>query len=225
MKRFSLPRSAPEVYAQFQNLPLRERFHVIARASSAPLDAVAARVPSGRIAEVGCGHGLLSAMIALRDPDTKVIGSDPDERKMTWANQGPGRLPNVEFYPGSAKELLDLHRGSFDAVVVSDVLYLFPFDRWPEFLEDLRQLLRPGGLLVLKEVEGDRSWRHRKAIVQEMVMTRALGLTKHTGVAVLLPRKEFGPILEKAGFDSMETYDLARGYTTPHILYTARRAA
>jgi 2-polyprenyl-3-methyl-5-hydroxy-6-metoxy-1,4-benzoquinol methylase len=223
MKRTSL-RPAPEVWDLFRDLPLRERFHVIARASSAPLEAVAARVPSGRIAEVGCGHGLLSAMIALRDPGNQVIGADPDKRKMVWATRGPGRLPNVEFHPGSAAELLNMHPGQFDAVVVSDVLYLIPFERWPEFLETLQQLLRPGGLLLLKEVEGDRSWRHGKAVLQEWVFTRGLKLTQNAGVMLLLPREAMRPILEKAGFCPVETVDLAAGYSTPHILYTARCA-
>ena len=52
--------------ALFSHLPPAERFHVHARAASAPLEAVASRVPSGgAVADVGCGHGLLTALLVL----------------------------------------------------------------------------------------------------------------------------------------------------------------
>ncbi len=206
----------------FSSLPRAERFHVRARAFSAPLEAVAARVPpGGRVVEVGCGHGVLSALLALGDTSRTVLGVDPDPRKVRWAAEGPGRLSNFHAEVGTVELLAERQAGAFDAAVVCDVLYLLPEERWPEFLRTARRLLRPGGRLLLKEAEGDGSWKHYKCLAQEWVMVKLLGRTKAGGGLVLKPRGELEALLRGAGFAVRETVELDAGYTTPHILYVA----
>lgn len=212
--------------ALFSLLPPGERFHVHARAFSAPLEAVAARVPpGGRVAEVGCGHGLLSGLLALGDSRRHVHGVDPDPRKIAWARKGPGTLPNVVFEVGSVESLAAGQAGRFDTVVVCDVLYLLPLERWRDFLRDASRLLRPGGRLLVKEAEGDGSWKHRKCLAQEWVMVQLLGRTKAGGALVLQPRHAVEALLRDAGFLLRETVDLGAGYSTPHILYVAEARA
>jgi 2-polyprenyl-3-methyl-5-hydroxy-6-metoxy-1,4-benzoquinol methylase len=212
--------------ALFSHLPPGERFHVHARAFSAPLEAVAAQVPSGgRVAEVGCGHGVLSGLLALGDSRRFVHGVDPDPRKIAWARQGPGTLPNTVFEEGSVESLAAQHAGQFDAVVVCDVLYLLPVERWPDFLRDASRLLRPGGRLLVKEAEGDGSWKHRKCLAQEWVMVTLLGRTKAGGALVLQPRSAVEAMLREAGLRLRDTVELGAGYSTPHILYVAEARA
>jgi len=212
--------------AVFSQLPPSERFHVHARAFSAPLEAVAARVPSGgTVADVGCGHGLLTALLALSDSRRQVWGVDPDPRKIEEAGKGPGRLPNVKVEVGTVESLAERMAGRFDAVVVCDVLYLLPVERWPGFLAEARRLLRPGGRLLLKEAEGDRTWKHLKCLAQEVVMVKLLGRTKAGGALVLQPREAMRELLRRAGFTVRETVELGAGYSTPHILYVAEATA
>jgi cyclopropane fatty-acyl-phospholipid synthase-like methyltransferase len=211
--------------ALFSRLPPAERFHVQARAFSAPLEAVAARVPpGGRVADVGCGHGLMCALLALGDSRRAVHGVDPDPRKVAWARQGPGWLPNVTLEEGSVDSLAGQHPGEFDAVVVCDVLYLLPVERWTDFLQGARRLLRPGGRLLLKEAEGDGSWKHRKCLAQEWVMVSLLGRTQAGGALVLQPREAVHGVLRDTGFTVVDTVALGAGYTTPHLLYVADSA-
>ncbi len=211
--------------ALFSELPPAERFHVRARAFSAPLEAVAGRVPlGGTVADIGCGHGLLSALLALEDLGRTVHGVDPDPRKVMWASEGAGRLPNTHFAVGTVESLAEQRPGGFDAAVVCDVLYLLPRERWPEFLRTVRRLLRPGGRFLLKEAEGDRSWKHYKCLSQEWVMVKLLGRTKAGGGLVLEPRSTAEALLRDAGFTVRETVELDAGYTTPHILYVAEAA-
>jgi 2-polyprenyl-6-hydroxyphenyl methylase/3-demethylubiquinone-9 3-methyltransferase len=208
--------------ALFSELPAAERFHVRARAFSAPLEAVAWRVPAGgTVADVGCGHGLLSAILALEDSERTVYGVDPDSRKVMWASQGPGRLPNIHFERGTVESLAEQRPGGFDAAVVCDVLYLLPRERWPEFLRTVRRLLRPGGRFLMKEAEGNGSWKHYKCLAQEWVMVKLLGRTKAGGALLLEPRSTAEALLKDAGFAVLETVELDAGYTTPHILYVA----
>lgn len=211
--------------AVFSRLPAAERFHLHARAFSAPLEAVAARVPSGgTVADVGCGHGLLTALLALGDTGREVYGVDPDPRKIEWAQRAPGRLSNVRTEVGTVESLAERLPGHFDTVVVCDVLYLLPVERWPGFLCEARRLLRPGGRLLLKEAEGDGTWKHLKCLAQEVVMVKLLGRTKAGGALVLQPRDAVEAMLRQAGFTPRETVELGAGYTTPHILYVASAA-
>ncbi|MBZ4371537.1 class I SAM-dependent methyltransferase [Corallococcus interemptor] len=205
----------------YGHLPASERFHVHARASSAPLLAVASRVPSGTVADIGCGHGLLSAVMALAAPERRVLGVDLDERKVRWAKQALSGLPNVTLDVGSVEELARAQPHALDAVVVCDVLYLLPEEKWPGFLQSVRGLLKPGGRFLLKEVEGDRSWKHAKALAQEWVMVSLLGRTKASGGMVLKPRVDGVRLLRDAGFEVREVVGLGQGYTTPHLLYDA----
>lgn len=205
---------------QFSALPPAERFHVRARAFSAPLEAVSSRVPpAATVADVGCGHGLLSAMMALEDGSRTVHGVDPDSRKVKWATEAAGKLPNVHFEVGTVESLGAQRPGAFDAAVVCDVLYLLPLAQWPEFLRQVRGLLKPGGRFLLKEAEGDGSWKHYKCLAQEWVMVTLLGRTKAGGGLVLEPRATVEALLSDAGFRMREVVELDRGYTTPHILY------
>jgi 2-polyprenyl-6-hydroxyphenyl methylase/3-demethylubiquinone-9 3-methyltransferase len=210
-----------QALALYAHLPASERFHVHARASSAPLLAVASRLPSGTVADIGCGHGLLSAVMALAVPERRVLGVDLDERKVHWAKQALSRLPNVTLDVGSVEDLARKEPHSLDAVVVCDVLYLLPDEKWPGFLQSVRSLLKPGGRFLLKEVEGDRSWKHAKALAQEWVMVSLLGRTKASGGMVLKPRVDGVRLLRDAGFEVREVVGLGEGYTTPHLLYDA----
>lgn len=206
----------------YASLPRAERFHVRARALSAPLEAVAARVPPGAsVAEVGCGHGLLSAMMALEDGNRTVLGVDPDPRKVRWATLAAGALPNARFEVGTVETLVAERPEGLGAAVVCDVLYLLPREQWPTFLRDVRRLLPSGGRFLLKEAEGDGSWKHYKGLAQEWVMVKLLGRTKAGGGLVLEPRGTVEALLREAGFQVREVVELGKGYTTPHILYVA----
>jgi 2-polyprenyl-6-hydroxyphenyl methylase/3-demethylubiquinone-9 3-methyltransferase len=214
----------PVPFELFQKLPANERFHVNARVFSAPMEAVAARMPAGRVADIGCGHGVFTALLAHGHPERRVIGVDPDERKIHWAKEALGGLSNVELRVAKVEELAPELSGALDAVAVLDVMYLLPLERWPSFLADCRKLLKPGGTLVLKEVERNQSWKYFKAVLQEQVMVKLLGRTKSSGGLVLLPREELAALLRGAGFTVEETVDLSRGYTTPHVLFVAKAA-
>lgn len=210
--------------AAFDALPLKERLFVRGRLFTAPLLEVARRAPSGRIVDVGCGHGLMVSLLASGRPERTVVGLDPDPKKIDWAKASVGTLPNVSLEVGTVEALAARAAGTFDAVVVCDVLYLLPKPAWRGFLEACRALLEPGGALLLKEAEADRSWRYYKCLAQERLMVQLLRRTKSSGGLGFVPRAEMELELSHAGFKLDEVVGLGRGYTTPHVLFAARRS-
>jgi 2-polyprenyl-3-methyl-5-hydroxy-6-metoxy-1,4-benzoquinol methylase len=211
--------------ATFKALPLAERWFVRTRLRSAPLVLLADRVPEdGTIVDVGCGHGVLTALLATGSARRSVIGIDPDPRKIAWACRGPGLLPNVSFRTGTVEDLVPELGGSVDAIVIVDVLYLLPVADWTLLLRACHRLLKPGGRLLLKEAEANRSWKYLKCQLQESLMVRILRRTRSSGGLNFRSRAWLEKELRTAGFSVLESVDLSRGYTTPHVLLVAEPA-
>jgi 2-polyprenyl-6-hydroxyphenyl methylase/3-demethylubiquinone-9 3-methyltransferase len=202
--------------SRFDSLPLGERLHVRARAYSCPLDAVAAEVPSGRIVDLGCGHGLLSVLLAGR-ADREVKGIDHDERKIALARSLRPR-PNLSFAAAS----IDAEpQGSLDAVVIVDVLYLVRRDGWAPLLRSCVSRLKAGGRLVLKEADTRPAWKHAKTWLQEVAMARILGRTRGEAVG-FAAREELAALLASCGLE-VRVEDVSAGYTAPHVLFVGTR--
>jgi len=207
----------------FSDLPLKERLFIRARLFSAPLLSVVDRAPPGWIADVGCGHGLLAALLSVDNPARKIIATDPDERKIAWARLGPGRLASVTVRRGTVEDLSPELDGRLDAVAVADVLYLLPVVEWKRFIAACRRLLKARGLLLLKETEKRPSWKYYKCLAQEQLMVSVLQKTKSSGGLNLQPRGYVESLLREEGFAVREVADLSSGYTTPHVLFVAER--
>jgi 2-polyprenyl-6-hydroxyphenyl methylase/3-demethylubiquinone-9 3-methyltransferase len=208
----------------FDTLPAKERWFCRTRLKLAPLEAVAAQASGRDVLDVGCGHGVLTALLLHEHPERRVVGIDPDERKIEWANASIGKSPNAEFRAMTIEALAAERPASFDCVIVADVLCLIARASWPPFLDAARRLIRPGGRLLVKDAENDGSWRALKALWQERLMVHVLRRTVSTGGIGFATREELAGYLTRAGFgvDAITSY--ARGYTAPHVLLKAHAA-
>ena len=210
-----------EALALYGGLPASVRVHTRIRSWTCPMDAVLVRAPSaGRLLEVGCGHGLFANAAALAHPRLEVLGIDPDPQKIRWAQSTVDARGNVRF---RCEGLAEVAERDFDAVAVLDVLYLVPRAEWPAFLAGLRERLRRGGRLLLKDVEPRPRWKFYRCLAQETVSVRLLGIT-HGSHFAFADRAEMQALLRQAGFDEVRTSGLGAGYLTPHVLYEASRA-
>jgi len=201
--------------------PGRVRFHTRVRAWTAPIHELAKRAPeSGRLLEVGCGHGLFSNEASLLHPDLEVLGVDPAPDKIEAALATVGDRQGVRFREGTLDH--DVPEEGFDAIAILDVLYLVPFSEWPGFLNACFVRLRPGGRLLLKEVDVEPRWKFWRCYAQEIASVRLLGLTRGEAFA-FVHREEMRELLHAAGFWDVCVTRMDRGYLTPHVLYEGIR--
>jgi SAM-dependent methyltransferase len=141
------------------------------------------------------------------------VALDPDRRKLF----GTFRHPRVRFVAG----YLDAVGGRFDAVALLDVLYRFPIGEWDDLLAAVNARLRPGGRLLLKDLDPGRRWKQRWNRAQERVSDR-LGLTLGEAFSYE-SRERVLARLARAGFIDAEAIDVGRWYPHAHVLYLARR--
>ena len=100
--------------------------------------------PIGRLLEIGCGPGILASMIAPRCAE--YVGVDLSTVAVRLANERLGGMPNARAVVGSLPN--DLPDGSFDAIVVSDVLYYLTPAELDRSLDRIRAMLAPGAEFI-----------------------------------------------------------------------------
>lgn len=162
-------RSAPEpaVHAQevygrealsriARTLPLMERAYASVRFSIMRpklLSVIDLLLPEdGRILDIGCGFGLFAAYFAQTQPARRIVGVDPDARRVAMATRTFERLglTGHAFHAGDARTAT--FEGTFDAAYVLDVMHHLPREDQLTLLRRLRDLLSPHGVLVVKDI-------------------------------------------------------------------------
>lgn len=209
--------------------PLTTRLHARVRWASAPFPAVEAQVPqSGRILEIGCGHGLFCTYLALTGSGRTVVGVDIDRAKIEQAQRvgeqfAGGRLRFAVATSGTVEP------GPWDAIVVIDMLYLLPADQQRDLLLAAAAQLAPGGVLLIKEMGTAPEWKVRWNTLQETLAVSVLGITERADDTADGPQFAFVPPdtmagwLREAGL-STTGRRVDRHLPHPHHLLTARKS-
>lgn len=124
---------------------------------------------SGRILDLGCGHGLLAILAAAGGGGREVIGIDLLERRLEVGRDVARRhgVMNVRF---ERRDIEDPPAGSFDAIVVADVLFYRSVPAQRDLLEVLSARLAPGGRLLIKEQVQEPAWKARLVAMQERLV-------------------------------------------------------
>jgi SAM-dependent methyltransferase len=199
----------------FRRSPRRARWHVFGRYLTCPLRRVLEHLPrEARLLDLGAGHGIF-AHLALAAGARRAVALEPDRRKQFPPAARPGLCPVVGYAAAVA--------GTFDAVSILDVLYRLPADEWPRMLAAAHDRLRPGGVLLLKEIDPEDRLKGAWNRLQERLVD-LVGLTLGDAFTYEPPGR-MRERLTAAGFAAIETIPLGRGYPHAHVLYVARRGA
>ncbi len=209
--------------APYAALGARVRAHTAIRWISAPLAEVESLIPRrGRILDFGCGHGLLSLVAARGAPRRSVHGVDVDEAKIEAARRaagaaGLGGRATFDVVDGGWRP----DPGSFDVVLVTDVLYLLGPEAALDAVSMLARAVRPGGRLLIKEMAPAPRWKVRVNLLQERLAIDVVGYTKGAAVAPV-PIGALAERVRAEGF-GVTVRRLDRGYPHPHAIVVADR--
>lgn len=192
-------------------MPLPARVHLLIRFLTCPFHRLLRYLPaSGRLLELGGGHGLFATLAADRGMTSFVV--EPDIRKVFAVRASS----HVRFVAGFD----DSVGGVFDVVALVDVLYAIPADQWDPLLDRARARLARGGTLLIKEMDAT-SWKQTWNRIQERISMRLLRIT-YAEAFNYEPPEEFASRLARRGFTSIQMIRLDRGYPHPHLLFVAR---
>ncbi|MEY4131246.1 MAG: hypothetical protein RLZZ31_1370 [Actinomycetota bacterium] len=192
------------------------RAHTRIRWTTAPFALVEKEIPaSGAILEIGCGHGLFSQFLALSSPQRMVTGCDLDGEKIAEAKETSKSLTNLSFIHNDGATLPD---GPWDAIVIVDVLYLLDEAAQKSLLVNAQKILRPGGIIVIKELDVTPAWKFQVAKFQEVLATKVLRITKGSSLTF----RSLDDIAADLAPLKTSVQRIDRGYVHPHVLVTAR---
>jgi 2-polyprenyl-3-methyl-5-hydroxy-6-metoxy-1,4-benzoquinol methylase len=203
----------------------RVRLHAWGRWFSCPFEAVSREVPAlGRILEIGCGHGLFSAHLAMTSPDRRVVGIDISPEKIVAAREiahglslRDGRRFEVRL---TAPGVVPV--GPWDAIVIVDVLYLMPPAEQRALLETAAREIAPGGRLIIKEMSDQPRWKVAFNRFQETLSVKVFRITTGQGLH-FVPPEEVVAWLKSAGLAVVSSKRLDRGSLHPHHLVVLKK--
>jgi len=203
------------------------RLHTAIRWWTAPFEALETEVPrSGKILEVGCGHGMLATFLALSSVDRTVVGVDIDAQKIELAQESVRHLrqgeATVSFEHRPSGEILTID-GGWDAIVFADVLYLIAPEDRSRLLSDCIAALAPGGRLIVKEVNTEPRIKAFVAQFQEFLATKVLRITD--GDALDFPSAADIKELMVAGGLTTRVGRLDKGYFHPHCVVVGTKVS
>src|SRR5262249_55184397 len=126
------------------------------------LEEVGQYIPErGDVLDAGCGFGLFSLYFAALGPGRRFLSVDLSEPRIAFAARAAGRLGLADRVELRAQKVQDLDPGQrrFAAAYTLDLLHHLPPTDVRPFLESLRDLLDPAGILIVKEVSRRPAWK------------------------------------------------------------------
>ena len=200
------PDRVVRVYSRLRFLILRQNF----------LDEIGRHLPRrGDVLDLGCGFGLFGLYYALTQPGRRVLGVDVNSRRIDMVRACAARLgvENAEFVAQNALEW----RGdrSFDGIYMLDLIHHLPQDQVPDFLRRVRDLLRPGAVLVLKDVADRPRYKQLFTLVLDRLM---IGWAP----VYYWPPARLSDLLQRIGFE-VSCHRLNDILPYPHVVYVCTR--
>jgi len=163
-------RIAKEIYTA-GSWPRRMMIH--ARPYICPFEELIAKVPKGAtVLDVGCGDGLfLNTLSYIRKLSTG-IGFDTNSVAIAsaqLANRNTSNIIELNFMEWSIEE--PWPDGLFDVVSMIDVLHHIPPPDKKKAIQEAADHVKPGGLLILKDIGHKPKWRAFFNSLHDYVLT------------------------------------------------------
>jgi uncharacterized protein (DUF2062 family) len=139
--------------ARYASAPRRDRVYARLKLNSDPATSVLAGLGAvGTVLDAGCSRGQFGILLAELGAADRVIGRDWDERRLAAATQASS--PQDDF---ALTNLLDAEWPPADTILLLDVLHYLPVAEQDAVLVRAAATLRPGGRLLVRQLETRRS--------------------------------------------------------------------
>ncbi len=193
-------------YSWGRFLILRQRF----------LDEIGQYLPEeGTILDIGCGFGLFSLYYAQLFPAARFRGIDLDARRVALASDAARRLglTNTSYAVGDARE----YRADAEhaAAYMLDIVHHVPPETVPPLLSELHKAIRPGGRLIVKDVDTQPAYKRWFTHALDLLMSPR-------SVIHYWPAGELQALLERVGF-RVYRHLMVDILPYPHVLYVCHR--
>lgn len=103
---------------------------------------------SGDILDIGCGSGSATIFFALSGPLRQITGSDINSKCIIQAQKNTKDIKNIKFINQS----LFSSNTIYDTVLAIDLLHHLSPPDIKYFFDNIKQIIKPGGLLIIKEM-------------------------------------------------------------------------
>lgn len=176
---------------------------------TAPYAGLEPHVPrEGVILDLGCGYGTFANLLGLMAPGRRVVGFDLDEAKLRHAPRG---LDNVTF---RGADIRTAATESADAILLIHVLHhLGSYAEQEPLLASCREKLKPGGRLVVCEVDRRPYWKYLLGWLADRL------LYPGDDIFYRFP-DELAPLIESCGFQ-VDAIRSDAGTPFAHVTYVA----
>jgi trans-aconitate methyltransferase len=169
--------------------------------------------PGARLLDLGCGQGVLGALLAAAGTDVRLRGIDLAARDVKRASEA---VPGTEFVHG---DIAVAPYGEADIVVILDVLHYLAPAAQEDVLRRVRDALAGGGLLLLRVADAGPTLRFRVTIAVDRAVTALRG--HGTGRLHCRTVAEWRRMLETLGF-RVEPVPMSEGTPFANVLLVAR---
>jgi SAM-dependent methyltransferase len=154
--------AARRAFTTYRGAPIGARAFVAARYVVAPMGPIASEFAglSGTVLSLGSGLSMLERYIAELEPGLSFEGVDLDPVKVELIARTHHLSPRVSLRQGDATRLGDVADGRlYDAVLICDAMHHFPSAVHADVVRSVEQVLRPGGVVVVKDLDAGPAWK------------------------------------------------------------------
>ena len=193
-------------YSWGRFLILRQRF----------LDEIGQYLPAeGAILDIGCGFGLFSLYYAQLLPAASFRGLDLNARRVALASEAARRLGlgNTAYAVGDARTYRA--DGEYAAAYMLDIVHHVPPETVEPLLSELHKAIRPGGCLIVKDVDTQPAYKRWFTHALDLLMSPG-------GVIHYWPAGELAALLQRIGF-RVYRHLMVDVLPYPHVLFVCRR--
>lgn len=166
----------------------------------------------GQILDVGSGYGFFSRYLARRAPKRQVVGIDISRERVRLARLWHSGVVGLKF---TAVDAAVWSPPPADGIVMIDLLHHMNPEARLHLLNSCSASLKPGGVLVIKEIGRRPLWKYGWNWLHDLAATRG-------GTLCFLDEGELPTLARQAGF-VLEPRPLAPRFCPyPHELWVGR---